>query len=140
MSWKPKKCFYVKGSHTIIDTATDDGLSTCYGETLEQVQARYPGAELRDFNDALMAEITEAERSAFCHPPQEITEERFWYFLEVLPPVAWVRAGETESFKVSEFTCGQITQICCRIGNKYYGLSDDASLPHAEIVKRCLAA
>jgi hypothetical protein len=126
--------FYVPGKTGIID-ACINGRGQYSGETLEQIQMRYPGALLGEL-DTVAREAEESFKSA----PVEITEERYWEMLEVLPPVSWVHgSSETESFKISERLYGDITAIFCRIGNRYFELSDSIRLPHAEIVKRCSA-
>ena len=114
------QCFYVPGSHTIIDTARPDGLSACFGETLEQVQARYPGATLCDFDDACR-QIDTADNERY-RPGElhETTEERFIEMLEVLPPMQWRRGKTGESFKMSELTKGDITACYVRLGNRYF--------------------
>lgn len=48
-----EKIFYVPGSKGIIDTVTEEGKGKYSGETLEQVQKRYPGAILWDMDGFL---------------------------------------------------------------------------------------
>ena len=135
---KTQNCFYTPGHHSIIDTATADNRGTCTGETLEQIRKRHPGAELTPLAEAILA-VREAQRDHFRRPPEPITEKQFTYFLEVLPPVGWTHTPDAESFKVSEQTAGNLTQICCRIGKAFFGLCDEITLTHAEIVKACRA-
>lgn len=40
---------------------------------------------------------------------QEITEEAYWYALEVLPPMQWHTGDGVNRFCMSEFTAGNIT-------------------------------
>ncbi len=46
----------------------------------------------------------------------EIREEEYWYFLEVLPPLAMTPAG----FAMSEFTTGNLTNAFLHINDSYY--------------------
>lgn len=79
--------FAVSGEDSIIDLRHPaTGLSSVYGETLEQIQARYPGAVVVNV-DAWMA--AKAERQ---HTPVEwrpCSEDRYHEMLNVLPPAFW---------------------------------------------------
>jgi Protein of unknown function (DUF1419) len=124
--------FHVPGKPGIIDTCIN-GIGMYSGETLEQIQARYPGAVIGE-----LGQVAEESEEHFKSAPVEITEERYWEMLEILPPVSWVHgAASTESFKMSERMYGDITAIFCKIGNRYFEMSDNIRMPHAEIVKRC---
>ena len=127
-------CFYVHGDHHIIDTVTDENPPRGHysGKTLEQVQERYPNAQIVDFNYA-GKEIDDAVRQ----PAEEITEETFMYMLEVLPPMGWIQRAGSESFKMSEMQCGLMTGIYCRIGKRYFMLIDSVLLKHEQIVAMC---
>lgn len=128
--------FYSNAAHRTIDLVGADGKGLYGKETLDQVKIRYPDAEMISIDEA----ITRTD-AAFRHPPTRVTRERYLQMLEVLPPVDWRGIGSTaESFKLSERTCGNITAIFCRIGESYWELQDDITLPHAEIVARVRAA
>lgn len=58
---------------------------------------------------------------------REITREKFWQMLEVLPPMNWTRKGDFESFLMSEFTSGSFTEQYARRGEKYYSKTVDAT-------------
>lgn len=112
---------FVSGLLTVIDFLNPDtGKSYVNGETLEQIQARYPGAQLVDF------ELwNAAKEKALCTEPEPSTEERFLELLEVLPPQRWQRGTTTddescESFELCEHTSGRVTTVCVRIGEKYF--------------------
>jgi len=124
--------FYVPGRVGIIDNCIN-GRGQYSGKTLEETREEYPGVLLGESETI----YTEWENS-FKSPPVEVTEARFLEMLEVLPPVSWVHgAANTESFKISERLFGDITAIFCKIGNRYFEMSDNIRMPHAEIVKRC---
>ena len=74
--------------------------------------------------------------AAFKSGPEEITEQRFWDMLEVLPPVTWHTTSDGESFKMCERTAGAITGIYVRIGKRYFTFSDDIRTPHRECCRR----
>lgn len=63
----------------------------------------------------------------------EIREEEYWYFLEVLPPLAMTLAG----FAMSEFTTGNLTNAFFKINGGYYcmTIAVDASGPDAAVNK-----
>ncbi len=124
--------FYQPGK-TIIDFVKN-GLSEVYGETLEQIQARYPGAEIGDY-DTVKAEI----EAGMIHPAKRITEEEWMYALETLPPMKWRNGVLSESFMMSELTYGNITAIYVRIADRFYTLQDRVSLSHVEIIRKCEA-
>jgi hypothetical protein len=78
-------------------------------------------------------------REEFIHAPKRVTVERWDEMLNVLPPMYWRSGPGSESFKMIEFDCYDITTIFCRIGSDYYELSDSAGLSHAAIVAKCRA-
>lgn len=128
-----EQVFAVPGRLGIIDMAIqgEDGVLVAQisKETIEQLGLRYPGVVLTTFDVALAAQ-NEAMKSE----PVEISKEAFFDALECLPPMGWTTRGNSESFKMSEFTCGNITGIYARLGGRYFTLSDVASLKHDEII------
>ena len=132
---KNEQVFYSAAKYRVIDGVRADGRGHYSGETLEQMRARYPDVEIIGVDTAI-----ERLDAAFRSAPAEVTEERFWEMLDVLPPLDWRGSDGAESFKLSEFTSGTITAIFCRIGTRYFELSDNVSTPHEEIVRRCREA
>ena len=129
-------CFYERGERHIVDTATAAGLGSCTGDNLQQVQARYPVAELMPLDEACRL-AQEAQRAHYCHGPVEITAERFEEMLNVLPPMQWKRGPGAQSFKMSELTCGTLTGIFCEVRGRYFELCDDVRNSHEWIVREC---
>jgi len=86
-----KQAFAVPGSDSIVDLVHPvTGRSVHYGNTLEEIRARYPGAELVEFDAWLQSK---AERQ---HSPiewTETTEEKYFEMLEVLPPAYMGNGG-----------------------------------------------
>ena len=104
------------------------------GETLEQIQARYPGALVGDSD-----EVTKAREDQLRTAPAPCTHEQFWYALECLPPMGWRNAGNGESFKMSERLSGRMTRIYARTGQRYWSFVDTDDLNHAQIMARVCA-
>lgn len=50
----------------------------------------------------------------------EIDEDKFWYALEVLPPLKWHDNGVLETFCMSEFMTGPYTEQYASFNGKYY--------------------
>jgi len=101
------------------------------GETLEQVAARYPGAQLGECD-----EIVATREAMMKTDPVEITEDQYVAMLEVLPPEDFKFDAFGTSFKMSEYFSGRITNIYATYDNRYFMLTDVASLPHSEIIEK----
>ena len=130
----PEMCFYVPGATTIIDTASPEGVSRCYGQTLGQIRERYHGAQFMSFDWACeLVEKAQADKYKVGEC-REIDEERFIYALEVLPPRNWQRGQGCESFQMSELTCGRITACYIRIGKRFYECYAYTDTPHWQLV------
>lgn len=132
--------FHVPGRPGIIDIAwrCKDGIvrSDIQGETLEQIRARYPGAQQGELGTVAV----ESERLAdveYCKAPVKITREQYDYYLNVLPPMNQRGGPGAESFMLCEFTYGSVTTICARIANDYYKMVDHCTLSHDEIIAAC---
>jgi hypothetical protein len=115
----PELCFYCPGERTMIDTADENGISHVNGESIEEMQKRYPTAQLVRL-DYAMIQILKARSDKYSTPPEEITEERFFYWLEVLPPLGFVQHRGTTAFMLSEFTEGAWTLHVARVAGKCY--------------------
>ena len=126
---QPGKLFSIDA----INPAT--GRTYIAGETLAEVQLRYPGAELVPWQ-----ELSERRRTLALTPPVEIDRDRWWYLLEVLPPEDWTHRGGAETFKLSERTTDDITLCCVRIGKRYFSCQRPDSTTHEALVQLVLAA
>ena len=128
-----KECFYVPGKPGIIDAvnpATGRGLYS--GETLTEVNARYPSAVLGDFET-----VCDSQDAYWISQPVQITADRFNEMLGVLPPVGWESQSNGEVFKLSERTSGMITAIFCRLGDRYFEMQDRIDMPFDAVIKAC---
>ncbi|HUJ08545.1 MAG TPA: hypothetical protein VL171_00825 [Verrucomicrobiae bacterium] len=89
--------------------------SVCNNETLEEIQKRYPGAEVMAWDDF----ITRKEK-ALSTGPVEIDEGKWFYALEVLPPARWHNGTEWNSFHLSELVSGRIASWYIRHKGRYW--------------------
>lgn len=111
---------------TCIDMVMPDGRAQISRESLEEIRFRYPGAEVADLET-----WSAAKEKALCTEPEEITEEKFWEMLEVLPPQRWQR-GRTlddkpcQSFEMCEHLSGRITSIVAEVAGRYFTWNDIA--------------
>lgn len=136
--------FYVPGKQGLAPMVVDMAMKQSDGtytsrfsqKTYVMLANEYPGLEIGEL-DAVVKETEDIYRN---RPPVEITEESFQQALECLPPERWTNHGDTETFVMSEHTCGRITGIYLRIGDKFYSFSDLNSITHVEIVEKVRAA
>ncbi len=138
-----QQCFVQPGQFCIIDVVDPaTGRSSIYGETLEQVQARYPGAVVGDLEEWYTRKI-----ESFLTEPEEITEEQYDEMLNVLPPKRWEHRtgpyGYTSSFEMIEHMCGSVTAFYIAIETpvgfvkpRYFTYQGHSGVPHEEKIKR----
>ncbi len=130
-----EQAYYVPGQPGIIDYVhPKTGHAAFSGDTLKELEARYPSIKLGSFEKCV-----EWSENYHRKPVTHSTEAQFWEMLEVLPPEDWHRYPEEESFKMMEYISGSITSIYACVDSSYYRLADSYTLPHTEIVKRCRA-
>lgn len=136
MQTLPSECFAgtdSRGRFTVIDLVRD-GRGIWGGHTLDETRQEYADAELMPLDKA-----AERSESQWIGPIQEITRARFWEMLEVLPPMRWKHGDGWQTFYMSEFTSGNVTQHCVQIGYdgkgaRYFAKEDRASVTPAELV------
>lgn len=125
--------FYHRSSATIIDFVRQDGRGQYSGHTQAEIQAEFKGPiETMSWDEARKLHNEAAKK-----PPVEISQEDFWHYLEVLPPQAWVRLQDSESFHMMEFQTGDITRHLVRIGKRYFKLDDNFRMKHFQLVEMC---
>lgn len=135
---KETQCFVQPDTFTIIDTVHPiTGKSVCYGHTLEQIQARYPGAIIGDID-----EWCDKREASFLTDPSEISEKQYDDMLNVLPPKRWIQArgpyGYESSFEMIEHQSGRVTSFYIAIHGRHFTYHGIAGIPHAEKIKRCI--
>jgi len=123
-------CFFQPKTKVTIDIVRPDGLSLYGGKTLEDLGDEYGEVVIIDTDTAYRVHCDSAKKR-----PTEITEERFFDMLEVLPPAKWVRYKGEESFHVCELITGNIGSIFVRIGKRYFEMQDEVTLSHADRVR-----
>lgn len=134
----PDECFAGTdkwGRFTVINLVRD-GRGIYGGRTLDETRQEYPDAELMPFDAAV-----ERAESQWIGPVQEITRARYWEMLEVLPPVRWKHFADAETFYMSEFTSGRVTEHFCRIGReddaRYFCKADRFTLKPLDLIVAC---
>ena len=101
------------------------------GKDLAELMEEYghPQIEVLSWEEA-----AQLHRAKFIAPPKRISEERFDYLLNVLPPCKWTRYSLAESFHVSEHITDDIVTWCVRLGGSYWELADTCHLTHDQVV------
>ena len=101
------------------------------GETLEEIQHRYSDVIVMSFQ-----EYNSTRERMMRSDPVEITREQYMSALGALPPMRWGTALGVESFRLSEFYSGHMTNIFARCGGRYWQFMDDAYMPAEEIAHK----
>jgi len=114
---------------TAIDEITPDDRGLYTKKSVDELRQQYPNLTVITWDEA-------GQRTDDHHrkPPERITRAQFLYWLEVLPPVDWIRIGDGESFKISERIAGNITRIVVRYEREYWTLQDHIRMPHEDII------
>jgi len=105
-------------------------------KTKADVMAEYPEVTITTVGEAAKL-IRERADIKYISPAKEITEDRYNYALEVLPPLHYQNNEHGTTFKLSEFNFSTITNIYCHTNGKYYELSNHATLKHDDIINLC---
>jgi len=133
--------FYIRGESHLQDVAAAraDGIvrSWCRGLTLEEyrTEENNPAVECLPIEEAMRL-CDEGKRAKYAHGPKRTDAASFGEMLNILPPVRWTRRGSSESFLMSERTCGSLTTIFARVGEDFYVLCDECTLTHDQIVAK----
>ena len=134
-----EKVLYIPGQTNFVTFLLPEGICSITGNTVEQMQAEYPGAVEMSYVEA-SALVDAAISFIYLTGPKEITEARFLEMFHVLPPARWVNLLETESFLLSELLIGGIGTFFARIGNRFFEINAPAKTKHAEIISMILDA
>lgn len=134
------QCFVQPETFTIIDTVHPvTGRSVCFGHTLEEIQRRYPGAIVGNFD-----EWCHKREESFLTEPEEISEEQWNAMLNVLPPQRWVQErgpyGYAHSFEMCEHRSGRVTSFFVSFQDRHFTYNGVDGTPHLEKVRRCAEA
>lgn len=79
------------------------------------------------------AEAQTLREASFRKGPTEIDAEHYNHMRLLFQPYNLVATDHGESFKLSERTCGNITSIYAKIGERHFVLQDDMFLDHNAI-------
>jgi len=132
---------YVPGRRHIETIIKSDGLVAYVDEptTPDEYLASHPGAIILPLDDAV-EQIRNLDRSAYCKPWGEISEEAWWAMLEDLPPEKWQNNGTVEMFRMSEYLCGRITGHYARVGERYFSANREAGNNFDELAAEVIEA
>lgn len=87
--------------------------------TVEEYKALHPTLEMLSSDD-YYEQITKPYLQSLQGDWQEITEERYWDMLEVLPPMKWTRRPTYELFFICEAYTHDLHTCCVQQDKKYY--------------------
>lgn len=124
-------CFYNPDTGRVYDYANKQNLSFSEQKTLEQLRQQVSPNLILIREEQAIALQREFHKTQ----PEAITEEDYWYFLEVMPPVNYTIRGNSESFKLCERICQDITVIVAKIGSHYYKFQNEINLSHEQIIE-----
>lgn len=136
--WLCATCHTYVGDRILVDY-TEGETAAAYLE--RQNATRDPGSpELVMLTiDEALAAVLAAEEAIAITPWEPITEERFRYFLEVLPPCRWEKVSGVELFYVSEAYTSNIHTHCARLGTQYFIRQCRTSTPYATLAAEVAA-
>ena len=114
-----EKALYVPGSTRILTFLNREGVCAFSGETVEQMQAKYPAAVILPYLEAdALSDKAIAEK--YLTGPVEITKARFMEKLGALPPILWITHCGAESFLFAELVAKDIGTFFARIGDRCF--------------------
>lgn len=119
---------------TAYQTASGEFVTSCSSQTLEQLRQRENDdsivlIEMDDF-------IASIEAGYLNAAPTEITASIYDEMCNCLPPMNYTQ----NSFQMSEFTSGRITEGFIHYGNRFWRMYVIGGTPVAEMIKRVQAA
>ena len=109
----------------------ETGRGVYSGKTLEEFIFEYADISIVDDEVAV-----QHDRQRRITEPREISQEDWYYLLEVLPPCKWVRHSSAESFHISERITHDIVTWAARIADKFYRFDDTCRLSHEDVVRK----
>jgi hypothetical protein len=98
------------------------------GMTLEQYQ-KDRGVELDALTWDEFSKRVAAYEQSLKTKPKQITKERYWEMLEVLPPCRWTNGR----FHVSERLTGNLVSWFAQKGDLYFEFTEDAAISAASL-------
>lgn len=128
--------YFSEENCAIVEYLTEDGLSWVFRKTQEEIKQQYGNVIVISEKDAIKkTESILAER--YKDSLHEISEDTYYYYLEVLPTVEdWVQKAGESSFKMSEHQSENWTRIVVDKGDKYYTFIGNANMTHEQIMAK----
>jgi len=111
-------CFAEEGE-TLKSPYTGELFENMLRELNERREVGSPEFQIMPLDDALPI-MEEAKKSKYCGDWREITEEKWWDALEVLPPEKWQTVRGVEIFRMCEYLSGNITAHYARLRGKFF--------------------
>lgn len=108
----------------IRDPETGEVICGYSKKPVAEVMKERPELKLVTFGTAWRA-VEAVQVARYCNDWVEITKDRFWEMLEVLPPKRWRTHKGVEMFAISEFTTGALTGFFARLGDRYFEATRD---------------
>lgn len=115
---KDELVLYVDGKTSVIASIVN-GRSVYGHQTVEELQKENKGAQLMPLSEA-WKKIMKIYEEEYNKPWEEITEERWLWAFECLPPVAWSNSGVIEVFRMSEYLVANYTDHFIRLGKRFF--------------------
>lgn len=113
-----------------IITSMSDGIHSDYGgETLEELRRRENSCMLQIVTSEELDCLWERWETYLQGPFREITEERYWDWLECLPPMRY----RNNSFFLSECYTGSLYHFCFKREGRYFTALRSKRLSNAEL-------
>jgi len=109
------------------------------GKTLEQY-LEDAEEEYEIFNSDEVEQLFNEHENSLKTKPVEITEERWYEMLEVLPPCRWGTYGGYEAFHISEHLTGSLVAWFARKDGKCYEFTECCYIKNEELFKLIDAA
>ncbi|BEO78969.1 hypothetical protein I5K96_24030 [Serratia marcescens] len=66
----------------------------------------------------------------------EISLMEFMDAIAVMYPKDWAGDAHSETFKLAEMYCGEVTTVYAKVGERYFRFRDVVTLPHSAILAR----
>ena len=88
---------------------------------------RYEAEKDKKYEVIKFGDFLKAERETMLAGPiEEITEDKFFERLEVLPPLHWCTVEGVEMFCIMEMISGSYTEQCAKANGKFYSKTVDS--------------
>jgi hypothetical protein len=101
--------------------------------TVEQYQAHFPDQDLKIISSDEIGRLLDEYCKSLITSPEEISEDDYFHFLEVLPPCKMQGVDGAQVFHMSEALIYDLVQWNVSKGGKYYCFTNSANLAQDEL-------